>query len=533
MLHQRRALFGLIALSLVAAVFGATRCMSSGQRGGGRGAATTIAAAPTAIGRVRTIAEENALPGSTGWMIARPSLDGEIQAYTGEVSVQRGDTLGVYVSTKGGARFEADVYRMGWYGGAGARSVLSMRDVGGEDQGRWTPKHGLQGCKTCTLDPSTLLVEANWKRDLQIKVHPDWVSGYYLIKLEELATRTATYAIFVVRDDASRAPAIVQASTNTWQAYNHWGDASLYGSFTADRKYVHKTRRAHRVSYDRPYDPRINDSKNYGAGEFFSWEYNFVRWAESMGYEMTYTTNVDVSQRPETLLGHRLFISLGHDEYWTGRERDAAESARDAGINLAFFGGNEAYWQGRLEPSATGEAARVLTVYKDARLDPLARTQPKEATVLFAAPPVSRPQSLLSGLAYGSNATPDYQPWRAAGTGNWVFERTGILAGERFPGIVGYEYDRMAPPKLRPAGLAVVGSSPVTGFMGRDTAASTIYRAASGAEVFAAGTIAWSWGLDDYGHAAEGRFADQRLRRLTANIMDRLAAPPPATTSAR
>ena len=280
---------------------------------------------------------------------------------------------------------------MGWYGGAGARVVRSIRNIDGENQGRWDPLRGVQDCKTCKLDPATLLLEANWKRSLQIKVGNDWVSGYYLVRLHELKTDTAAYVVFIVRDDDSPAPILVQASTNTWQAYNTWGDASLYGSFGADRKYVAKTRRAYRVSYDRPYDMTMRDTKNYGAGDFFSWEYNFVRWSESRGYDMTYTTNVDVSLRGDLLKKRRLFISLGHDEYWTKQERDAVEAARDAGVNIAFFGGNEAYWQGRIEDSTAGVKARVLTVYKDATLDPQARTNPKETTILFKDPPVSRP----------------------------------------------------------------------------------------------------------------------------------------------
>src|SRR5438132_7130106 len=316
----------------------------------------------------RTIAQENALPGSPDWAIKRPSLIGEVQAYTGSVSVQRNEALDVYVSTKGAAKYDVDVYRMGWYGGAGARSVLSMRGVNGEDQGHWEPLGGLHDCRSCHVDPATLLVEANWRRSFVIDVPPDWVSGYYLIKLRELATGTETYSVFVVRDDASTASAIVQASTNTWQAYNTWGDASLYGWFGADRKYVAKTRRAYRVSYDRPYDPRLDDSTNDGADQLLSWEYDFVRWAERAGYAMTYTTNVDVSLRPETLKRHRLFISLGHDEYWTAQERDGVEAARDAGVNLAFFGGNDAYWQARLEASSSGESSRVLTLFKDASL---------------------------------------------------------------------------------------------------------------------------------------------------------------------
>ncbi len=481
---------------------------------------------------VRTVAEENQLPGSADWRVTKPSLVGEIAGYAGQASVNRGDTLDLYVSTgKQGAKYDVDVYRMGWYGGAGARAVRSIRNIDGEDQGRWDPLRGLQDCRSCKLDPSTLLLEANWKRSLQVKVDRDWVSGYYLVKLHDDATGTESYVPFVVRDDASTAPILVQASTNTWEAYNTWGDASLYGSFGADRKYVAKTRRAYRVSYDRPYDMTIRDTKNDGAGDFFSWEYNFVRWAESRGYDMTYTTDVDVSLRGAELTKRRLFVSLGHDEYWTKQQRDAVEAARDAGVNLAFLGGNEVYWQGRLDPSTAGVAARVLTVYKDASLDPMTRTNPKEATILFKDPPVSRPQSMLSGLAYGSNATPDYQPWRPVSTDHWIFEGAGIVSGQSFPGIVGYEYDHMAVPDERPPGLTVVGSSPVNGFLGSDTAVSSIYQAPSGATVFAAGTVAWSWGLDDFGHEDRGAFADDRLRRVTANILDRLSRPSSAASS--
>jgi hypothetical protein len=247
---------------------------------------------------------------------------------------------------------------------------------------------------------------------------------------------------------------------------------------------------------------------------------------------MSYTTNVDVHERPETLLRHRLFVSLGHDEYWTKQQRDAVEAARDAGVNIAFFSGNEAYWQSRLNASSNGSDARVLTCYKDASLDPEARSTPAEATVLFADQPVGRPQSMLSGLAYGSNTIPDYIAWTPVNVDTWIFGGTGIVAGEAFPGIVGYEYDHMAPADVRPTNLTIVARSAVNGFLGQDESATVLYTAESGATVFAAGTIAWSWGLDDYGHETYGAFADPKLRKLTANIIERLTLPrtvPPPT----
>ena len=512
-ISRRELLAGAVALGA-----GAMLARSWLTRDGG--------SADTGVGvkGLRTIAEENALPGDPNWEITRPALAGEIAGYTAQVSVQRGDVLDVHISTAvDGAAYEADVYRMGWYGGAGARRVRWIRDLKGEAQGRWNAAAGLQDCASCAIEPDTLLLEANWKRSLRIEIEDHWISGVYLIKLRETASDTAAYVIFVVRDDASKAPTLVQLSTNTWQAYNVWGDASTYGSFGADREYIAKKRRAYRVSYDRPYDPSLQGSRNYGAGEFLTWEYNFIRWAEANGLPMTYTTNVDVSLRGDLVQQHKLFVSLGHDEYWTREQRDAIDRARDAGVNLAFFGGNEAYWQSRLEASSARVPARVLTVYKDPTLDPVARDDPRASTSLFAEAPVSRPQSMLTGLAYGSNATPAYQEWRPANTDHWVFDETGIEEGDTFDGIVGYEYDHMAIPEERPVGLEVVGSSPVDGFIGPDTSISAVYEAASGAIVFNAGTVARSWGLDDWGHDDIGRFADDRLRRMTRGIIERLS----------
>lgn len=518
-ISRRELLAGAIALGAGAMLARSWLTRDDGGPDGGVG-----------VKGIRTVAEENALDGDQNWQLARPALAGQIAGYAGQVSVTRGETLDVYVSTAAsGTVYEADVYRMGWYGGAGGRRVRWMRDLQGVNQGRWDPAGGMQDCASCTVDPDTLLLEANWARSFSVAIEDDWISGVYVIKLRETETGTASYVVFVVRDDNSSAPTIVQLPVNTWQAYNAWGDASTYGAFGADRAYIETTRRAHRVSFARPYDasvaaqPAMDASRDYGAGRFFTWAYPFVRWAEANGLPMTYTTSVDVALRGDLLQQHKLFISLAHDEYWTREQRDAVDLARDAGVNIAFLGANEAYWQVRLEPSSSAPGARVLTAYKDATLDPVARTDPRAATSLFGEAPVSRPPSLLSGLAYGSTADPPQQPWRPVNTGHWAFEDTGMEEGDVLAGLVGHEYNHLPVPEARPAGLEVLARSPVTGQIGEDTAITSIYEAASGATVFNAGTLAWTWGLDDWGHEDIGRFSDDRLRRMTRRIIDRLS----------
>ena len=52
-------------------------------------------------------------------------------------------------------------------------------------------------------------------------------------------------------------------------------------------------------------------------------------------------------QEQGALLHHKLFLSVGHDEYWSGPQRAKVEAARDQGLNLAFFSGNEVFWRVR------------------------------------------------------------------------------------------------------------------------------------------------------------------------------------------
>jgi hypothetical protein len=182
----------------------------------------------------------------------------------------------------------------------------------------------------------------------------DWVSGVYVAKLTA-GSGKQSYIIFVVRDDARSSPYLVQSSVTTYQAYNEWGGTSTYFG-TASNSSTILALCASRVSFDRPYMTGSHPGAAYGngAGEFFTWgkvpgsatqepatwEYNMVRWLESEGYDVTYCTDIDVNRDPNLLLSHNAFLSVGHDEYWSGTARTNVERARDLGVHLAFFAGN-------------------------------------------------------------------------------------------------------------------------------------------------------------------------------------------------
>src|SRR5207253_7387679 len=170
---------------------------------------------------------------------------------------------------------------------------------------------------------------------------------------------------FVVRDDAGTSALLFETSDTTWQAYNQYGGTSLYmgngpgGGAQAGRAY--------KVSYNRPFNTRAQ-AGTFGVTDFVWYtEYPLVRWLEMNGYDVSYFSGLDSDRRGALIKNHKTFVSVGHDEYWSGNQRANVEAARDAGVNLAFFSGNEVYWKTEYAPSTDGAHTpnRTMITYKD------------------------------------------------------------------------------------------------------------------------------------------------------------------------
>jgi len=478
------------------------------------------------------IVRENRLPGSREWQRPNPpkhastgvtSAEAEgqgtsggglaaweppvISAYVDRASVSPGATLGLYVSTTA-ERFDLTVSRMGWYGGEGGRLMHTAYGLPGLNQLVPPP------------DPDTGLIAANWQRSYLIGVGRDWPSGIYLVRLlANTPDLDVGYAVFVVRDDAQVADYVYKVAVNTYQAYNNWGGKSLYPYNSVGNPAV-------KVSFDRPYDQWD------GAGAFFDWDFPMIRWLEREGYDVTYVTDVDAHADTRYLPGRRVLLSVGHDEYWSKEMRDSWEAARDQGYALAFFSGNDIYWQVRYEPNAAGVADRVLVCYKDADRDPLRGVDDSRVTVRWRSPPVNRPENALLGLmsegviAWGADF-----PYVVQDASHWIYAGTGAQPGQAWSHIIGYEYDRVYDNGAAPPNLAVLSDSPLVNVDGVASVSNSAYYQRGGM-VFAAGTVDWAWALDDV--RVPDR-VDPRIQRVTANVLQAFragappaAAPPPA-----
>jgi hypothetical protein len=462
-----------------------------------------------------TIAAENAKLGDPSWILVSPATNHEIEGYASATSVNRGQAINFYVSTQGKSH-TIDIYRLGWYGGLGARRMMSTITLSGIQQ------------PAPVQDPTTGLIECQWTHPYSLTVPNDtndWVSGVYLAKLTAAQSGKQSYIIFVVRDDDRASTYLFQSSVTTFQAYNNWGGKSLYD-------YNSTGGRAAKVSFNRPYGlgPQTGDGSGVGAGEFLAtfvpevvsygagWECNMVRFLEKNGFDVTYCTDLDVHENASLLITHDAFLSVGHDEYWSWEQRTNVTHARDAGVNLAFFAADVCYWQIRFEPSPiTGDANRTQVCYKDTS-DPV--TGPRQ-TLLWR--DLGMPETELVGVKYLTDrADADIV---VQNTDSWVFEGTELSDGLHIPGLLGYEVD--AVDASSPSNLIILANSPFRFDSLPDAAVQyaqmATYTAGSGATVFATGSMQWNWGLDDHNAPS---LRPSRLspiaQRITQNVLAKL-----------
>ena len=366
-------------------------------------AATVSWSFTTGLGCVspaNAVVAENCLPGNppSEWEV-NGAGDTSIQGFATEMSVNRGSTVVFKIDTSAAA-YRLDIYRLGFYAGLGARKVATV-----------TPSASLpQGQPNCLNDSATGLVDCgNWNASASWTVPATAVSGIYLARLVRTDTGGASHVVFIVRNDAATAKVAYKTSDTTWQAYNSYGGNSLYTGSPAGRAY--------KVSYNRPFTTRATQ---YSRAWLFGAEYPMVRWLEANGYDLTYMSGIDVERAPLMARNQRVLLSVGHDEYWSAGQRSSVEAARDAGVHLAFFSGNEMFWKTRWENSIDGSSdalsnARQLQGNAQRRED--------------------RPQPRLDRHVARPAIQPACGRWAAGEPAQWHDLQGQLLfVGDRYPG---------------------------------------------------------------------------------------------------
>jgi hypothetical protein len=505
------------------------------------------AASPCGPPVTSVIACENTLPGDppSDWQVSGAG-DSTIQGFATSMSVNAGETENFKINTPARS-YHIDILRLGYYQGNGARKVAS---------GVLPTATLPQTQPACLNDtaPTGLIDCGNWAVSASWTVPSTAVSGLYLAHLVRNDTGGESLIPFVVRNDASHSAILYQTSDETEEAYNTYGGNSLYQcTVNCPPGSPEAYKGADKVSYNRPWHTPLDDS---GRSWFMYAEYPMIRFMEENGYDVSYTSGYDVATRGPLLLNHKTFMSVAHDEYWSGDQRANVEAARNAGVNMAFFSGNEVFWKTRWEPSIDGSniAGRTLVTYKETHYD--AVTDPKDPPTWTGtwmdprfSPPGDggNPQNALTGQLFAVNAgTTDIAVpaaysklrfWRNTRVASLTSGQSATL--DAGTGTLGYEWDVDADNGFRPAGLMDMSSTtnttaqPFTDFGSNTTTQSTthhltLYRAPSGALVFGAGTVQWSWGLDSANPSGN---TDTAMQQATVNLFADMGAQPATLTS--
>jgi hypothetical protein len=353
------------------------------------------------------------------------------------------------------------------------------------------------------------LFRAPWLVTDRVEIPPDAISGYYEAKLEIVggAYAGAVGSVpMIVRQSAAAPPSavLVQVPINTWEAYNPWGGKSLYQFGTS--------RQAFEVSFDRPFDQQ--EFHTMGTELELPW----VRFLERKGIDVSYQTDVDTDRAPASLLHHRLVFAIGHDEYWTQRMRDAFNRALALSTNL-MFGSNSGEWRMRY---AAGR--RTIVEWRDPSIDPIDDRRLDNGFFRTFGEPECKLMGVEHQWAAQRNLTAPPTSYTVVGaTSDPWLAAAGLAPGDVIPGVVGYEWDSLAPGcfagQVVPLMTALIsGSDGVT--RSADMVRAT---AASGGRVFAMGTMELAWALEGLG----GRSANPQVVAFVETALRDLTRPAP------
>ena len=467
---------------------------------------------------VNPIVTENQNTGTTDWLLENVQTDTcritepyeetffcrskPIEGYTSHTSIKAGEILEVFVSTDPPSPFTVDIYRMGYYGGKGGRKMVSLGSFEGNAQP--TPEDGEKNLREC-----------QWEKSFDLEIPQDWVSGVYLGKMTAEESGLQSYIVFIVKDDR-QTDFIFQCSDLTWQSYNRWPEwrSSYDWYYESGGHNPWHTDAGAEVSFDRPYTFYMNwlpvglNPLTNGSGEFLLWEFPLAFWMESLGYDVTYISNLDTHTDPDGLLRAKGFLSVGHDEYWTQQMFDNVTAARDKGLNLLFLGGNSLSGEIYLKPSSEGDANRIF-----GRVERF-----------------PDPEKLMGSASYGVGLA----SWRCEAPEHWIFESTGMNKGDTIPDLVGWEYHGYPIGDI--PGIQVLATGSMYEVDEDNNYAATYYETPHGNFVFNAATCWWNMLLSTppgfpVPLNPRGLFTDRpldfsendsRVQRITQNMLDRI-----------
>jgi hypothetical protein len=332
-------------------------------------------------------------------------------------------------------------------------------------------------------------VALDWKewqsRQHTIGFHiPTLASGLYYVQFDGPDGRVG-YAPFVIRPTflGQTSRVLVVLPTNTWQAYNF---EDVNGDGYGDTWYAGPPNR--NVDLGRTYIARGVPPR------FYRYDLPFLHWLYWSGKSAEFISDSDfdsIASGDDLAHAYDLILFEGHEEYVTSHEYDDVERFRDLGGNLMFLSANNFFWK----VDKQDQVLHKIGEWRDA----------------------GRPEAQLIGVQYRANDDGQKQGLftvQSAASAPWLWDGTGLADGStfgQFVGGYGIEIDATTPDS--PPGTIVLAQIPDL-FGPGITAQMSYYETATGAKVFAGGTL-------DFGGSA----TFWPIKRMLDNLWARLAQP--------
>jgi hypothetical protein len=437
-----------------------------------------------------------------------------------KTSVTCGDVVGIHASLVRRVDSSIDnsprivqAIRIGWYGGAGGRIVWQS-----------SPLH-LKELSTPAPKDARRMIETRWPTTLKLIVGKDWTPGFYLIVTRTSSGQLESSAPLILRAPTGSASLALIHSTLTWAAYNLFGGRSAYqgpGETNAQISYE----RSRVVSMDRPISGSGNEL-------LFRDAVPLVELAEEAGIPLAQYSDVDLDQTPSLVTNFNGLVFSGHPEYWTERNHDTVIAARNVGINLAFLGGNTAYWRVKLESSPTGKDRHVI-IWRNALEDPAKNNA--DLTTQYSSPLINEPTSLIDGSTtsgigvYGSMSSTNLPSWLGVPSGS-------VLNGfSKFSEIEAHQSNNQSPPTVNTLfqGKFTFGGAPIdeeTRYKANDVAQMDWFSVPSGAAIFNVGVNLWDCNLEpSCGMGTVDPVTQGLMQTITANVLKKWSVKAAAPT---
>jgi peptidoglycan/xylan/chitin deacetylase (PgdA/CDA1 family) len=439
----------------------------------------------------------------------------QVVGYASDSSVPHGRSINFHTSTRV-PKYNIQIFREG---ANGRKLMMTLKDL----PGKW---YACQDAYGVPVDKDGNPLGCNWPVAYTLNVPYTWPSGLYLADLLDADDQPGgygSYIYFIVTENqpGSTSDIIFHVPTNTWQAYNPYGGWSLYTD-----------PRAVKLTFDRPYKPDYRGRHK--------WQVPLVRWLESEGYAVEYVASEDIHNEPNLLFNYTLFLSVGHDEYWSKEMRDHLDAFLGAGGNCAIFSGNTLFRQVRYE-----DGGRTLVGYKlHWRDDPMYKKDNIRVTRECKNYPINWPQNSTTGLGWTGwvNKSPEspkkgrYTVYRS---NHWIYDGTGLKDLDEFwyEPTEKVEVDGSAffwenglpivsGEEETPLNFIILGIQPST----RGHATLGIYAHPGGGTVFNAATFGWSRGLIPEYNPEDYKIV-QQITRNVINSLSSSSPPSPPPTS--